>query len=80
MARLRLFGPARVAAGVGVVEVPAATVGEVIAMGEEQFGADFTAVLAVSGLWLNGRAASADQTVGQDDEVAVIPPVSGGCG
>ena len=78
MARLRLFGPARVAAGVAEADVPAHTVGEAIALGEERFGEEFSAVVATSSFWLNGQATSDDHPVGDDDEVAVIPPVSGG--
>ena len=42
------------------------------------FGPDFVAVLATCRLWVNGDAAELEHTVGDDDEVAVLPPVSGG--
>jgi len=43
-------------------------------------GSDFAAVLAVSRLWVNGDEPShADDTpLRAGDEVAVLPPVSGG--
>jgi molybdopterin converting factor small subunit len=78
MARLLLFGPARDAAGVPNLEVAGATIGAVIAAAEAQFGEAFGRVMATSNVWLNGEAASADEPVHDGDEVAVIPPVSGG--
>ena len=36
------------------------------------------AVCARSRIWLNGEPADADTPVGESDEVAVLPPVSGG--
>jgi molybdopterin converting factor small subunit len=78
MARLRLFGPAREAAGQSCVTVGGPSVGDVLAEAEERFGVDFAGIVAVSSVWLNGERAGLDWPVGGDDEVAVIPPVSGG--
>jgi molybdopterin converting factor small subunit len=36
-------------------------------------------VLARSQVWVNGGAADPLHRVGAQDEVAVLPPVSGGC-
>jgi molybdopterin converting factor small subunit len=79
MARLRLFGPAREAAGTSGVLVPGDNVAAVVASARAQFGASFSAVLDRSRVWVNGEEADPDTPVGDDDEVAVIPPVSGGC-
>jgi molybdopterin converting factor small subunit len=79
MARLRLFGPARGAAGTSGVLVPGDNVAAVVACARAQFGASFSAVLDRSRVWVNGEEADPDTPVGDDDEVAVIPPVSGGC-
>jgi molybdopterin converting factor small subunit len=35
-------------------------------------------VLETCRVWVNGDEATPDQTVGDSDEVAVLPPVSGG--
>jgi len=78
VARLRLFGPAREAAGLASVSVPGASVSAVIAAAEEKFGEGFSQVIAVSNIWLNGEDVAPDAPVNDDDEVAVIPPVSGG--
>ena len=54
MARLLLFGPAREAAGVSQVFLPGRHVGDVVAAAEECFGADFSRIVAVSRIWVNG--------------------------
>jgi molybdopterin synthase sulfur carrier subunit len=78
--RLRLFAGARDAAGTGRDEVPGATVGAVLAAARDRYGSDFAAVLDVCRIWVNGDSADLDTVVGDDDEVAVLPPVSGGAG
>lgn len=78
MARLRLFAQAREAAGVGEAVCEGATVTEVIAAAVARFGASFEAVVAASKIWVNGEEAAGSHPVGDEDEVAVLPPVSGG--
>ena len=78
MAHLRLFGPAREAAGTASITLPGHTVSEVIGAAEEQFGETFSQVLSTSNIWLNGDPVEPDAPVKDEDEVAVIPPVSGG--
>lgn len=78
MATLRLFASARVAAGVGRDDVPGNTVGELLAIAKDRYGAAFVAVLGNCRLWVNGEAADADTLISARDEVAVLPPVSGG--
>ena len=75
---LRLFAAAREAAGTGRDVVPGATVDEVVAEAARRYGEAFAAVLPVCRIWLNGDTADGDTPVGDDDEVAVLPPVSGG--
>lgn len=83
--RLLLFATAREAAGrssdsfdlpagttlVGLLEVAAA-----------RYGPSFSDVLAASGVWVNGDepGAGRSQTLAEGDEIAVLPPVSGGTG
>jgi len=78
VATLRLFAQAREAAGTRSVEIEGATVGDVIAAARSKFGADFGAVVDGSKVWLNGSPAETADAVGASDEVAVLPPVSGG--
>ena len=78
MAVLRLFAAARDAAGTGRDEVPGATVAEVLAAATDRYGERFAAVLADCRVWVDGEPASGDDLVGPGNEVAVLPPVSGG--
>ena len=52
--------------------------GEVLAAADEKFGEAFAGVATTCRVWLNGEAAVATDPVGDDDEVALLPPVSGG--
>jgi molybdopterin converting factor small subunit len=78
VARLRLFGPAREIAGTASVTLPGVNISGIIAAAEAQFGEEFSRVVSVSNIWLNGESVEPDAHVNDDDEVAVIPPVSGG--
>ena len=75
---LLLFASAREAAGTASLDVNAATVTEVLEQARARFGEGFSAVLAGSRVWLNGEPASGPEPLSDGDEVAVLPPVSGG--
>jgi molybdopterin converting factor small subunit len=79
VASLRLFARAREIAGTGATEVSGATVDEVVAEAVRRFGPDFAELLPSCRIWLNGDAVSGSTVVTDKDEVAVLPPVSGGC-
>ena len=81
--RVRLFARARETAGAGelrfdVEDVP--RLGALRSRLAADLGGDFAAVLATSRLWINGdEPDEGDGSVlHDDDEVAVLPPVSGG--
>lgn len=78
MARVRLFANLREAAGTAEDEIPGTTVGEVLGAAEERYGSRFTAALATAKVWVNGEPADDGTAVGAGDEVALLPPVSGG--
>jgi molybdopterin converting factor small subunit len=78
MATLRLFAAAREAAGTGAATVEGTTVAEVLSGAVQRFGPAFEAVLGSCRVWVNGDHADPAQPVGDRDEVAVLPPVSGG--
>lgn len=78
VALLRLFAQARECAGTAQIGVDGDTVGDVLDRAGLRFGPSFVAVVAVSAIWLNGDPATRATPVGDNDEVAVLPPVSGG--
>lgn len=78
MARLRLFAHLREAAGTGVVDVDGDTVADVLNAASDRFGDRFDEALDSARIWVNGDPADRSTSVTDDDEVAVLPPVSGG--
>jgi molybdopterin synthase sulfur carrier subunit len=78
--RLLLFARAREAAGRRDDMVDAATLGDMLACVCDRYGPEFAEVLAASRVWINGdEPPEGDATALSDgDEVAVLPPVSGG--
>jgi molybdopterin synthase sulfur carrier subunit len=80
VARLLLFASAREAAGRSRDTIEGATVADVLAAARRQFGPSFSAVLGRCTVWLNGEECTPDASVADNDEVAVLPPVSGGSG
>lgn len=79
MARVRLFASAREAAGTARDALDGATVADVLTAAEQRYGPRFSDVLPTCRIWVNGDAVGLETAVGPNDEVAVLPPVSGGC-
>jgi molybdopterin converting factor small subunit len=75
---LRLFAAAREAAGTGRATIEGSTVGAVLDAARTAYGDRFAEVLTTCRIWVNGEPATTDDAVGPTDEVAVLPPVSGG--
>jgi molybdopterin converting factor small subunit len=80
VARVVLFASAREAAGRSREVLAGTTVAEVLNAAKQQFGPSFEAVLASCTVWVNGEACTPETAVSDVDEVAVLPPVSGGAG
>lgn len=78
VAVLRMFASAREAAGTGRDEIDGATVGEILAIAGDRYGRTFVDVLATCRIWVNGDDADESTPVTTKDEIAVLPPVSGG--
>jgi len=87
--RLLLFATAREAAGRSHDEFELAAdapLERLLAEAVARYGATFENVLNTARVWVNGDEPAADAatarltTLHDDDEVAVLPPVSGGAG
>jgi MoaD family protein len=78
VASLRLFASAREAAGTSRDEIPGSTVDEVLAEAARRYGSSFAEVVATSRVLCNGEPVTGDAAVTDGDEIAVLPPVSGG--
>jgi sulfur-carrier protein len=75
---LRLFGPAAELAGASAALIDATTVADVRAQVSARYGSTFAELLERSRIWVNGEPAEFDDVLSPDDEVAILPPVSGG--
>jgi molybdopterin converting factor small subunit len=58
--------------------IDGSTVREILDGAVARYGAEFGAVLPTCRVWVNGETADSDTAIGDSDEVAVLPPVSGG--
>jgi len=75
---VRLFAQAREAAGTGSAVLGGDTVGAVLDDARVRWGVGFAAVLGTCRVWVNGEPADLTDEVQDADEVAILPPVSGG--
>jgi len=80
---LRLFASAREEAGTGSdrYDLPdGTTLGALLEAAVGRYGVGFDRVLAVSRVWVNGEEPPAGPAtpLTRGDEVAILPPVSGG--
>ena len=78
MATLRLFANLRESAGTNTAEFDAATVGDLLSQATDQFGDQFRSGIGAARVWVNGEQADGTMLVKEGDEVAILPPVSGG--
>jgi molybdopterin converting factor small subunit len=78
MAIVRLFAAAREAAGTGRDDLPGDTVGDVLSEAARRYGDRFESVLSTCKIWVNGDPADPADAISATDELAVLPPVSGG--
>jgi len=75
------FAAARLAAGAPRASFDTSEAGTVSGLAEAlvaRYGSGFADVMASCALWVNGEPAAAGQALQAGDEVAVLPPVSGG--
>jgi sulfur-carrier protein len=77
---LLLFAQAREAAGRAQDQFDCPSLGELLDAASATYGPDFVAVLDTARVWVNGDEPSDGRStrLADGDEVAVLPPVSGG--
>ena len=73
-----MFAALRELAGTSRLEAAGRTVGEVSDALSAKHGERFAQIAAVSTFVVNGERATRDTVVADGDEVAILPPVSGG--
>jgi MoaD family protein len=80
VARVRLFARARELAGRSEETIDGPTVGAVLDAAVARWGPEFAELLEHSRVWVNGEEPDDGRAtpVAPGDEVAVLPPVSGG--
>jgi len=75
---VRLFAVLRELAGTSQLEASGRTVGDVSDALSDEHGERFAQIAAVSTFVVNGDRATRDTVIADGDEVAILPPVSGG--
>lgn len=60
------------------MNLPGSTVAEVLNAASDRFGAGFVEQLESCRIWRNGEPCCSDDPVFEQDELAVLPPISGG--
>jgi len=76
--RVRLFAALRELADATHVEAPGKSVGDIVDALGERYGERFASIAAVGTFVVNGERATRSTPVAEGDEVALLPPVSGG--
>jgi molybdopterin converting factor small subunit len=80
MPRVRVFASLRDLAGDRVVDVPGASVEELLRVAGERYGSEFESIARAGSVVVNGDRADPGSPVSEEDDVAFLPPFSGGAG
>jgi MoaD family protein len=76
--KVRLFAALREIAGDAHVDATGRTVGEIVDTLSARYGVRFAQIAEVGSMVVNGERATRDTPIADGDEVALLPPVSGG--
>jgi MoaD family protein len=76
--KVRLFAGLREVAGASVLEMEAADVGSLLDLLSGRYGPSFDRIMSVGTIVVDGQTVGRDRALGPGDEVALLPPVSGG--
>jgi MoaD family protein len=75
---VRLFAALRELAGSPRVEADGETVGDVVRAVSDRFGERFASVASAGSVVVDGERADPSQPLDEGQDVALLPPVSGG--
>ena len=78
MASVRLFAALREEAGASEVEAEGSTVGEVVDELCRRYGEPFARIARAGSIVVDGERASPERPLDPSDQLALLPPVSGG--
>ena len=78
MPRVRVFASLRDLAGERVVHLPGASVEELLRAAGDRYGKDFESIARAGSVVVNGERADLGNAVSEEDDVAFLPPFSGG--
>ena len=76
--KVRLFAALREIAGASLLEVDAPDIGSLLDQLSEKFGPEFDRIMAAGAVVVDGENVERDRALTPEDEVALLPPVSGG--
>src|SRR5205823_12101481 len=78
MVAVRLFASLRELAGASRLEIEAADVGELLGGLAARFGPEFERIMSAGAVIVDGEPAPRTRRLSPGEEVALLPPVSGG--
>jgi sulfur-carrier protein len=76
--RVRLFAALRELAGTSELDMEASDVGALLDQLTEKLGPRFERIMQVGTVVVDGETVGRDRLLNPEDEVALLPPVSGG--
>jgi molybdopterin synthase catalytic subunit len=76
--RVRLFAALRELAGASEVEASGVTVDDLVVALSERYGERFAKVARAGSVVVDGERVPGERALADGDEVALLPPVSGG--
>jgi MoaD family protein len=76
--KVRLFAALRELAGTSVLDVDAPNVRELLERLSATYGSAFDRIMAAGTVVVDGEVVERDRALDPGDEVALLPPVSGG--
>jgi MoaD family protein len=76
--RVRLFAALRELAGTARLDVDAPDVGSLLDHLSEQLGPEFQRIMRAGTVVVDGETVGRDRALNPEDDVALLPPVSGG--